>query len=95
MLIVKVNSLLPRILICDCLQALLHGLDLNTDMNIRIHSTADKDRLSQGVEVIYTPSMQLLEKNRGRKGGTQSEAVVHPPEVMNTTDFPPEDSEGH
>jgi hypothetical protein len=77
----------------------LHGLDLDTDMTIRIHSTADKDRLSQGVEITYTPSMQPLEKSsKGRNKGTdQAEAAaLQPLEVMaTTTDFLPEDSEGH
>jgi hypothetical protein len=41
---------------------LLHGLNLDTDMDIRIHSTADKDRLSQGVQVRYTTDMELAEK---------------------------------
>jgi hypothetical protein len=42
---------------------LLHGLNLDTDMDIRIHSTADKDRLSQGVQVRYTADMELAEKS--------------------------------
>jgi hypothetical protein len=42
---------------------LLHGLNLDTDMDIRIHSTADKDRLSQGVQVRYTTDMELAEKS--------------------------------
>jgi hypothetical protein len=32
-------------------------------MDIRIHSTADKDRLSQGVQVRYTTDMELAEKS--------------------------------
>ncbi len=42
---------------------MLHGLNLDTDMDIRIHSTADKDRLSQGVQVRYTTDMELAEKS--------------------------------
>ncbi len=40
-------------------------------MDIRIHSTADKDRLSQGVQVRYTTDMELAEKSAasGRQRG--------------------------
>lgn len=58
-------------------QALLHGLDLDTAMDIRIHSTADRDRLSQGVQVRYTPAMQLLfEKPGAGRNAAQTDTVA-------------------
>jgi hypothetical protein len=42
-------------------------------MDIRIHSTADKDRLSQGVQVRYTTDMELAEKSAS---GRQSRVIA-------------------
>jgi hypothetical protein len=43
-------------------------------MDIRIHSTADKDRLSQGVQVRYTTDMELAEKSAA--SGRQSRVIA-------------------
>jgi hypothetical protein len=47
-------------------------------MDIRIHSTADKDRLSQGVQVRYTTDMELAEKSAasGRQRGIAAAGVA-------------------
>jgi len=57
-------------------KALLHGLSMDQELIIRIHSTNQEDQLSQTLTLIYDPNLVLPEdkkKNKDNKDSKQSQ----------------------